>query len=49
MAWLFLDGFIWHAEGTLGMPTLRDALSLVVLAGAALSASLLARRGRPSP
>jgi hypothetical protein len=48
MAWLFLDGFVWHPEGDLGLPSLVDALSLGLLAAAAVSASLLPRLRGPS-
>ena len=53
MAWLFLDGFVWHPEGDLGLPTLTEALSLgllvaVAVGGAVLSGSVLSRLRRPS-
>ncbi|HEY5186960.1 MAG TPA: hypothetical protein VIM19_19145 [Actinomycetes bacterium] len=48
MAWLFLDGFVWHPEGDLGLPFLADALSLGLRAAAAVSASLLPRLRRRS-
>lgn len=48
MAWLFLDGFVWHPEGDLGWPSLTEALSLGLLAAAAVGVSLLSRPRRPS-
>jgi hypothetical protein len=48
MAWLFLDGFVWHPEGDLGVPTLTEALSLGLLVAAAVGGAVLSRLRQPA-
>jgi hypothetical protein len=48
MAWLFLDGFVWHPEGDLGLPTLTEALSLGLLVAAAVGGAVLSRLRQPA-